>query len=320
MYVMYYELGVNIMKKFIITVDSSCEVSKEILDNLGIKMIYINYSDGQKVYSSNMNHEDYQKFYENMEKGVVYKTSQINVQEYYDFFEPLVKENDNILHISLASGLSNTINNVYIANEMLKEKYENANIIPLDSKIASLGVYLIALQAYKLQQEDKDINEAFDLMSNFVKTVNTYFTTDDLTYFARGGRLNKVSAFIGNALKINPVLDCLPNGQLRVVKRLRGRRKAIEYIIERMNNTLIEPENQTLFICHANCETRANELATILMDRFHFKKIETYPMGPIIGAHAGPGLIALFYTGKTRSVEITNNLINNEKYYQQFSK
>lgn len=294
------------MNNFIITVDSSCEVSAEELAKLGIRMIYINYADGEKVYSSKMNEEENKKFYENMENGVVYKTSQINVQEYVNFFEPLLEENNNILHISLSAALSNTVNNAYLANEVLKETHPEANVIPVDSKIASLGVYIVVLEAYRLQQEGLTISEAFEKLNEFVKYVNTYYTTDDLTYFVRGGRLNKVTAFVGKVFKINPILDCMPSGQLRVVKNVRGRRRAIEYVIERIANTAIDPEKQTIYICHANCKERGQELADTLVNTLHFKDAKLYPMGPIIGAHAGPGLLAFFYTGALRTIEIKN--------------
>lgn len=292
------------MAKFIITTDSSCDCSLQDLIKNKVHVIYFNYSDEKNIYSDTMNEKEYKSFYDKMKQGVVFKTSQINPQHYYDFFKPLLKQNLPIIHISLGSGVSNTINSVYMAINLLKEEYPSCDIKPIDSKIASLGLTVLINKLIKLRDNDVDVNEAYKLINESVLNVIAYYTTDTLTYFARGGRLSKVEAFIGNTLKINPILDCDGDGKLRIVDKTRGSKKAIDQLIKRVNNTVINPKEQSVLICHADDENRAIEIGNRLVDECHFKEYKLYFMGPIIGAHTGPNLVAVFFEGKKRSNEI----------------
>ena len=130
--------------------------------------------------------------------------------------------------------------------------------------------------------------------------LNAYYTTNTLTYFARGGRLSKVEAFIGNAIKINPIMDCDSDGKLRVIEKVRGSRKALDRLIERIKNSVINPKDQIVYICHADNES-AKILGERLIKEVGFKDFKIYLMGPIIGAHAGPGVVASFFFGKKRT-------------------
>lgn len=294
------------MKKFLITTDSSCDGKIDELKNKGVNVIYFNYSDEKNIYEDKMDEKEYKAFYDKIRNGTVFKTAQINPQRYYDFFKPLVKENLPIIHVSLGSGLSNTINSIYIAISMLKEEYPNCDIRPIDSKIASLGLTMMVDKLVALQNEGVDANQAFETVNSQVLNIIAYYTTDTLTYFARGGRLSKVEAFIGNTLKINPLLDCTPEGGLRITDKTRGSRRALEQLVKRVNHTVINPQEQTVLICHADNETRGRELGEKLVKECGFKDYRLFFMGPIIGAHTGPGLIAAFFIGKTRNPLVEN--------------
>ena len=294
------------MAKFIITTDSSCDCAIEELNQNNVPVIFFNYSDEKQIYKDTMDINGYKQFYENMKKGVVFKTSQINPQSYYDFFKPLLKEQLPIIHVSLGSGLSNTINSIYIASSMLKEEYPNCNIKPLDSKIASLGLTILINKLIECRDADMDVNEAYDIVSNLVKNGQAYFTTNTLTYFARGGRLSKVGAFLGNALKINPVLDVDPNGCLRITDKVRGNIKAIDTLTKRIKQNVMDAKKQTVYICHADDENKAHLIGQKLVNEVGFNDYKVYFMGPIIGAHTGPGLVAVFFFGKERENEISS--------------
>lgn len=291
------------MKKFNITTDSSCDHILDELTKKGIDVIYFPYTCEGKEYHSSLDKDDYHKFYEEMRNGKVFRTSQINMQEYYEFFKRKLKDNLPIIHISLTEGLSNSINNAREAAKLLKNEYPDSLIINIDSRIASLGVGLVVDEAYKLQQAGKEASEVEEYLLEFVKRVNTFYVTDTLTYFARGGRLSKVAAFIGNALKMNVILDCNPIGNLRIVKKIRGSKAANEFIINKICETVEDAENQTLYICNAENPTKANELGQIIKDKAHFKDCLITDMGMIIGAHTGPALVAFFYVGKVRPEE-----------------
>ncbi len=292
------------MAKFLITADSSCDGDLSELQSKNIPIIFFNYANGENIYKDTMDVNKYKQFYQDIKNGIVYKTSQINPQEYYDFFKPLLNQHLPIIHVSLGSGVSNTINNIFIASSMLKDEDINADIRPIDSKLASSGLVLLINKLVEFRDENLTADEAQDKIMYYVEHLNTFYTTDTLTYFARGGRLSKVEAFIGNALKINPILDCNPAGNLRIVEKVRGANKALEQLIRRVKYQVENPQEQTLLICHADNEQRSIELGKRLVQEVGFKDYKLYFMGPIIGAHTGPGLISVYFFGKPRESEI----------------
>jgi DegV family protein with EDD domain len=300
------------MNKFIITIDSSCDCDIKELQKNNIPVVFFNYADETMTYKDTMDETRYKNFYQQMRNGSVFKTSQINPTEFYDFFKLLLKENLPIIHISLGSGLSNTINSVFIAINQLKEEYPNCDIKPVDSKFASLGLTILLNDLIKYRNEGMDAETAYNKVLDIVDNINAYFTTDTLTYFARGGRLSKVSAFIGNAIKINPVLDVDPLGKLRIVEKVRGSNHALEKLINRCTSQVINAGEQEVLVCHADNLEKANLVGNRLVEEVGFKSYKTYFMGPIIGAHTGPGLIAVFFKGKKRDFN-TSNLSYKEK-------
>ena len=300
------------MKKFIISIDSSCDCNIKELIEKDISVIFFKYSDEAFTFEDKMNVKSYKNFYQQMREGCVFKTSQINPLEFYSYFEKLLKYKLPIIHISLGSGLSNTINSLQMAINQLKEDYPNSQILPIDSKFASLGLTILLNKLYDYQQEGYDAITSYNKIKNIVDNIHAYFTTDTLTYFARGGRLSKVSAFLGNAIKINPILDVDPDGKLRIVDKVRGSKHAINRLIERCKNSVTTPDKQEVLICHADCIDKANELGKLLVEQVGFKSYKTYFMGPIIGSHTGPGLVAVFFLGNKRSYN-TSLISENEK-------
>lgn len=288
------------MKNFIISIDSSCDCNKDELNKKQVFVIPFKYNDGQTIYVDKQQEKGYKNFYMQMKSGKLYKTSQINPNEYYEYFKDLLKYNLPIIHISLGTGVSNTYNNALVAVEMLKEN-SNVNIKVIDSKLASLGLTMLMDDLINYDNLNLNVNQAYEKIMEKVEALNAYYTTDTLTYFARGGRLSKVEAFFGNALKINPILDCDPDGKLRVIEKARGERKALDVLVNKIKNSVIDPSNQTLYVCHADNEIKAINLAARLVKEVGFKNYKLYFMGPIIGAHAGPGLVATFFYGKKRS-------------------
>ena len=296
---------------FLITIDSSSDCSIEELNKQNIPVISFEYTDGKNTFVDNMDESLYKNFYLKIKDGTVYKTSQINPNTYYNFFENQLKYNLPIIHISLGSGLSNSINNAKLAVELLKEKYPNSDIRIVDTKLASLGSVLIKNELLKYRNENLSINEAEEKINNIVDNLNAFYTTNTLTYFARGGRLSKIEAFFGNALKINPILDCDPDGKLIVIEKVKGEKKALDKLINRIKHSVINPKEQTIYICHADNEIKALTLANRLVNEVGFKDYKIYFMGPIIGAHTGPNLIAAFFFGKKRE-KVVHTIIDNK--------
>ena len=283
--------------KFLVTCDSACDMSKELLNKLGAFVIPFEYSgkiNGKdEIFEDTMNQEDYKVFYDNMRNGVVYKTSQINVDRYMDFFKGLKKYNLPILHISLCNALSCTIDNAnYVAKEL---KEEGMDIKVVDSKIASLGIGLLISKACKLRDDGLSIQDAKEIIEDTANKVGVYYTTNTLTYFARGGRLSKTKSVIANALRVNVILDCDKNGSLRTIDKCHGRNKVKKEIIEKIKKNVVDPQNQVLYICASDCKEEATIYAAEIVKEVGFKYYCLTDMGPIIGAHAGPNLMALFF-------------------------
>lgn len=287
------------MSKFIVTIDSSCDGNTKELYDRGVDVIFYYYSDNSSSYLDDMNEKKGKTFFENMRKGTKYSTSQLNQFAYYDFFKRNLVYSKNIIHISLTEGLSSSINQARIAASRIKEEDPSVNIYVIDSLIACNGELVVVDKAIELRDNNVNVEAAKEVLEDFTIHVNTYFTTDTLTYFVRGGRLSKVSGLIGNMLRINPVLTCAPNGNLKVEKQCRGKKNAATYIFENISERVQKADKQTLYICHADNIEDANRYKELLAP-IGFKDIKIYQMGPIIGSHTGPGLIAIFYVGKQR--------------------
>lgn len=286
--------------KFLVTCDSACDMPRELLDSIGAYVIPFEYNgkieDKDEVYVDSMNASDYKVFYDNMKRGVVYKTSQINIDRYMDFFTNLKDKNLPILHISLTAALSSTIENAkYVANELKKD---GMDIRVIDGKIASLGLGLLINKACKARDNGASIEDAIKEVEDVSNNLGVYYTTSTLKYFARGGRLSKTSSIIAAALKINIVLDCEPNGKLRTIAKCHGRNKAKRYITDHIKETALDPKNHVIYVCASDCKDEALKYAAELVKEVGFKYYCLTDMGPIIGAHAGPELIAVFYETK----------------------
>ena len=287
-------------KKFIVTCDSACDMSKEFIDSLGAYVIPFEYTgkvgNNVELYTDTMNANDYKEFYNQMRKGTIFKTSQINVDRYLEFFTSLKDLNLPILHISLCNALSNTIENAqFVAKELAKD---GMNIHVVDSKIASLGIGLLICKACKLRDNGIDIDEAEKEIVDTTNRLGVYYTTNTLTYFARGGRLSKTTSLIASLLSINVILDCDKDGSLRTIQKCHGRNKAKQYIINHIKDNALDPKNQVIYVCASDCKDESVKFAAELVKEVGFKYYCMTDMGPIIGAHAGPGLIAVFFETK----------------------
>ncbi len=287
-------------KKFIVACDSGCDLTKDICENLGVFPICFDYASDDESYRDTMIPKDYKVFYDAMRKGKMYKTSQINIHRYYEFFKELAKYNLPIMYVALGLGVSNTLNNAIIAGEEIKKEIPTFDLRIIDSKIASLGVGLLVNKACKLRDQNLDIDASQKIMEDTVNHVGVFYTTNTLTYFARGGRISKTSSFIASALGINIIMDCNPQGNLRVLHKVRGRNKAKKRILESIKETVVNPGEQVIYVCHSDCYDEAVLYATQLVNEIGFSHYYLTDMGPIIGTHTGPGLIALFYEGIDR--------------------
>ncbi len=245
-----------------------------------------------------------EEFYGALVEGAVPKTSQINAEEYYDYFEKFAKNDQTVVHVVFSSGLSGSYNSALIALSNLKEKYPNFKIYLIDSLCASSGYGLFLDILADKRDEGLSAKELYNFAENLKLKIRHDFYSTDLTFYVRGGRVSKTAGFIGNVLKICPVLDMNDEGKLIVRKKVRGKIKAAEALIE---NMLLCAENGReydgkCFISNSNFEDEANRLKNLIEENFQNLKgkIEIFSIGPTIGSHSGPGTVALFYVGNER--------------------
>ena len=288
---------------FIVTTDSGCDLPIELLKEKNIIPYMLSYDIEEQTFRDTMRHEDCHAFYEKMRSGAVPKTSQINPQEFVDFWRPLLKSGEPIIHISLGSGVSGTWHNGELAARILESDVPGAKIFVLDSTLCSTGYGMLALKAAEMRDAGASAEECFRWLDGHKVNINTWYTTDELVYLRRSGRCSKASAAIGTALHICPILNLDSAGHLIVQERVRGLDKTIERIHRIIGATLTDPQTQTLYICHSDIPEKAREFGESLKEEFGFRDTYYTYIGTIIGSNCGPGLMAAFYYGKPRDMK-----------------
>ncbi len=238
-----------------------------------------------------------EEFYEALKQGKKSVTSQINPVNYVEFFTPLLEKGEDILYICFTSGLSGTYQSALIAKGMLEEDFPERTIHVVDSLCASAGQgYFVYLAALK-KEEGLSLEELTDWVVANRSRVAHWFTVDDLFHLQRGGRLSFAEAMLGSALKIKPIISVDDEGKLYVENKVRGNKKSVEYMIAKINDTM-DDEERTVFIGHGDAEDRALDLKEKLLEKTKAENIQITKIGPIIGTHTGPGMLAVLFMKK----------------------
>lgn len=285
-------------RKFNVTTESSSDAGIKKVQELDVDFISYSFADGENKYEDKMSEEQNLWYLNKMKEGVVFKTSQLNEYQYEEFFKNEAKKGLPIIHVALCEGLSNSVNNAREAARKLKE--ENIDVRVIDATVGSLASLMLAEQGANLRDEGKEIDEVEKILNEKAKCIHTYYTTDDLTFFARGGRLSKGAALISKVLHINVILNTDKVGHLLVAYKVRGRKNAFNKIVNLLKEEVRKPEEQTLYVLHGDALDEAKTLVEDVAKEAKFKKVEYFLMGPTIGSHAGPGLISLFYFGEEK--------------------
>lgn len=243
------------------------------------------------------------KFYKAMEDGLMTKTSQISVGEYVEYFEKLLATGKDVLHIDFSSGLSGSYNSAMLAKSMIEAKYQNKLYI-VDSLAASSGYGLLVDKICDLRGEGKGVEECRLYTEDHKLELNHWFFSTDLKYYVRGGRVSKVSGFIGNALHICPLLNVNYEGKLIVREKVRGKKNVIKAIVNKMieNAENGKDYDGKCFISNSACLDDAKAVAELVEENFPKLKgkVQIFDIGTTIGSHTGPGTVALFFFGKKR--------------------
>ncbi len=291
--------GEKELNEYVIITDSSCDLPLTKAEELGIKIIPLEVNI--EGVGTKMNDEiDIKEFYEFLRSKRSAKTSAVNMDRFIEFFEDFLKQGKDVLYIGFSSGLSATFMAAKNASEELSEKYPDNKIIAIDSLCASLGQGLIVYHAAVKKSEGKTIEQVARFVEANKLKLCHWFTVDDLFFLKRGGRVSGATAVLGTMLNIKPILHVDDEGHLINVQKARGRNAAITALIEKMKDTAIDPEHQTVFISHGDCYEDAERLADMISAEFGIKNIFISEIGPVIGAHSGPGTLALFFLGTKR--------------------
>ena len=293
------------MSNYILSCCSTADLSKEHFDRRGIHYVCFHYMLNDVSYPDDLGQSiAFEDFYRMMTEGTDTKTSQVNVAEFIDYFTPFLKEGKDILHVSLSSGLSGSVNSARTAAEMLSEEYPDRKIYVVDSLGASSGYGLIMETLADMRDEGKSLDELHDWIEANKLRLHHWFFSTDLTFYVKGGRVSKASGFFGTMLNICPLLNMDNLGRLIPREKIRTKKKVIKTIVDRMEECADDGLDYSgkCFISQSACVEDAKAVAALVEERFPKLngKVEINYIGTTIGSHTGPGTVALFFWGKER--------------------
>lgn len=287
---------------YTIVTDSSCNLTNKMIADYELEVISLKYFSGDNAFESydKEKEPDFKSFYDMARKKEPLSTTLASPEICYNMFDKVLAEGKDLIYIGFSSALSGTFQVAHNVLEDLKEKYPDRKIYDVDSLSASLGQGLLVHYAVMKKREGYTIEQLHDwLMDNRLKLCH-WFTVDDLFYLKRGGRVSGASAVVGTVLSIKPILHVSDEGRLVSKAKAIGRKRAIDTLVEKMKETAIDPAEQTIFISHGDCPEDANYLAEKIKAEMNVKDVFIHYIEPVIGCHAGPGTLALFYVGNSR--------------------
>lgn len=290
------------MKPIIIT-DSNCDLPQEYLEDNHIISIPFNFQLNGAVYEDDFGQSmSHQHFYDRLRSGEMATSTQITPYCFEKYFEEYVSQGYAIIYIGFSSGLSDTFNNAILARKAVTERNESADIAVIDTKGATSGQALHVHMACNMLKQGKTKTEIVDWIEANKMNVNIWFTVDSLEHLKKGGRLSPTSAALGTLIDVKPVLIVSQEGKLVPVKKVRRRKKAIKTLAAEIKERIIDSREQTIFINHGDCVEDADRLKALIQEQLEVKDVFVNYIGPVIGAHAGPGVISLAFIGSPREI------------------
>ena len=282
-----------------IITDSGCDFTKEKYAELGLAVAPLMVNFRGESYPDR-NDESLKDLYAGLRAGEVSTTAAVNPEQWTEAMEPVLKADEDVLVLAFSSGLSATYDSARLAGEELREKYPERKLFVVDTLCASMGEGLLVWHAGQLKKQGKTIEEVRDWAEENKLHLCHQFTVDDLHFLKRGGRISATTAAVGSMLKIKPVLHVNNEGKLVNIGKARGRKASLNTLVDRMEATAVNPGEQTVFISHGDSLEDAQYVARLVSGRMGVKDIRINYVGPVIGAHSGPGTLALFYLGTER--------------------
>ncbi len=293
------------MKDYVITCCSTADMPAAYFEEKKIPYACFHFMMDGVEYEDDLGKSmPFSVFYDKIAKGAEPTTAQVNVEQYCRLFEPVLKEGKDVLHITLSSGISGTINSAKVAKEQLEAEYPDRKICIVDSLAASSGYGLLVDTALERQQAGCSLEENYAWLEANKNKLHHWFFTTDLTSFIRGGRVSKVAGFFGQALHICPLLNVNNEGKLIPRSKCRGKKQVIKEIVKRMEARAQGGTDYSgkCFISNSACEEDARAVADLVEATFPKLngKVMINSVGTVIGSHTGPGTVALFFWGDER--------------------
>lgn len=290
------------MNEYIIITESTADLTQELVDRYELSVIPMRFCVGDEEF---VNYPDNRElspkdFYDMLRDGKTSTTSAVNMADFEEFFTPILESGKDILYLGFSSALSSTYGTSLIAADALREKFPERKIITVDTKCASMGEGLIVCKAAKLRQQGMSIEEVAQWVENNLENTIQWFTVDDLMHLYRGGRVSAISAHMGTALGIKPLLHVDDEGCLKAMQKVRGRKKALEALCDIIGEKKSDMTGEMVFISNADCLEDAEYLAKLIAEKYAPEEICIGDIGPVVGSHTGPGGLAMFFFGKVR--------------------
>lgn len=284
-----------------IITDSACDLTRDYIknNNIGLLSLILNLN-GQAIKDDLGETLSYKDFYNKMREGATPTTSQINAHEFEEEFIKYIKNGDSIIYISLSSSLSGTFNSANIAKNNLMNEYPNANIYLVDSLSVSVGQGLLVAKACEMRDSGIGAEEIVNWLEENKRKVIHSILIDDLNHLKRGGRISGATAAIGGLLNIKPTLFLDDEGKLIQGEKIKGKKKALRFLVNEVREKAVDTENEILYICHGDCLEEAETLRDMILEEVKFKNVIISYVGNVIGAHAGPGVLAAVFLGSNR--------------------
>lgn len=285
------------MDNLIISVESTSDLLKETSKEYDIRVINMQFSIGDEMYTTEFDDVVSSKLYEKMREGKKTSTSQINELIYEDYFKNLMKEEKPILHIAFSSGLSGSCDIAKnVANRLNKDFDKKIEVI--DSLGGCQGQVILCILAREFSKKAKDLKEVVDYIESVKMKIIHKFSVDNLKYLAQGGRISGTAALVGNLLSIKPIIKVNDNGRLVSFMKVISRKKALKVLVNQFKEEVDENSN-FCFISHSNCEEDALFMKNLIETETKFEPVVSN-IGPVLGCHCGPGTVAIFYIGNKR--------------------
>lgn len=295
------------MSEYVITCCSTADMSREFMEENKIPFAMFHYQmDGEEFVDDLYTSITPEAFYQKISDGACPVTSQINAEEYRELFEPILKSGRDVLHMTLSSGISGSINSANVAKQQLEEAYPDRKVIVIDSLGASSGYGLLVTQAVENQKTGLSLMENADWIEQNRLYLHHWFFSTDLTSYIRGGRISRTAGFVGKALNICPLLNMDSEGRLIPRSKCRGKKQVIREIVKRMEEHARDglAYSGKCYISQSACRADAEEVARLVKERFPKLdgEVQINDIGTVIGSHTGPGTVALFFWGDKRTL------------------